>query len=124
MAGSVYRHDKDKEDGSHSSGKDKEEAGSSDRLRYDDRKYVTEEQVRSVRYQRPFSDHLLNKYERQYDRRRQDDRDDQSDLDSDDAADEEDEDDEGLAGGRDSSDEELAGSSADEGSDNEGSDGP
>jgi hypothetical protein len=64
MAGSVYRHGKDKEESSHASGKDKEEAGSSDRLQRDDKRYITEEQVRSVRYQRPLSDHLLNKYER------------------------------------------------------------
>ena len=37
MAWSVYRHGKDKEESSHSGGKGEEEAGSSDRLRYDDK---------------------------------------------------------------------------------------
>ncbi|KAK1681814.1 hypothetical protein QYE76_042662 [Lolium multiflorum] len=38
---------------------------------------LTEEEVRSVRYQRPLSAHLLNKYEQQYDRRRRYDVDDE-----------------------------------------------
>ncbi|KAK1685746.1 hypothetical protein QYE76_046594 [Lolium multiflorum] len=37
VAHSVYRHGKDKEESSHSGGKDKEGAGSSDRLRYNDK---------------------------------------------------------------------------------------
>ncbi|KAK1643699.1 hypothetical protein QYE76_061504 [Lolium multiflorum] len=77
MAGPVYRHGKDKEEIGHSRGKEKEEAGPRDRPRYDDRRYITEEQVRNVRYQRPLSAHLLNKYERQYDRRRRYDIDDE-----------------------------------------------
>jgi hypothetical protein len=68
MAGPVYNH-----------GKYKEEAGPRDRPRYDDKRYITEEQVRSVRYQKPHSTHLLNKYERQYDQRRQADRDEERD---------------------------------------------
>ena len=47
-----------------------ERAGSSNRARADDRQYVPEERVRHVRYQRPLSAHLLNKYESQYSRRR------------------------------------------------------
>jgi hypothetical protein len=77
MAGPVYHHDRDEKGIGHSRGKEKEEAGPSDRPRYDDRRYITEEQVRNVRYQRPLSAHLLNKYERQYDRRRRYDRDDE-----------------------------------------------
>ena len=49
----------------------KEEAGSCDRPRDAERQYVTKAQVRYVRYQRPLSAHLLNKYERQYNQRRQ-----------------------------------------------------
>src|SRR3954469_13335372 len=75
MAGPGYHHGKYKEGGGHSRGREKEEAGPRDRPRYDDRRYITEEQVRSVRYQKPHSAHLLNKYERQYDQRRQFDRD-------------------------------------------------
>ena len=67
----------DKKGIGHSRGKEKEEAGPRDRPRYDDRRYITEEQVRNVRYQRPLSEHLLNKYERQYDRRRRYDIDDE-----------------------------------------------
>ncbi|KAK1685734.1 hypothetical protein QYE76_046582 [Lolium multiflorum] len=65
----VDRHGKDKEESSHSRGKDKKEADPRDRPQYDNRRYLTEEEVRSVRYQRPLSAHLLNKYEYQYDRR-------------------------------------------------------
>jgi hypothetical protein len=36
-----------------------------------EKKYITEEQVRHVRYQRPLSVHLLKKYEYQYRQRRQ-----------------------------------------------------
>ncbi|KAK1665110.1 hypothetical protein QYE76_053269 [Lolium multiflorum] len=62
---------------SHSRGKDKEEAVPRDRPQDDDRRYLTEEEVRSIRYQRPLSVHLLNKYEQQYDRRRRYDEDDE-----------------------------------------------
>jgi hypothetical protein len=86
MAGPVHILGKDKEESSHSRGKDKKEADPRDRPRDDDRRYLTEEQVRSVRYQRPLSAHLLNKYEHQYDRRRRNDMDDEryrrSDVDS------------------------------------------
>jgi hypothetical protein len=37
-----------------------------DRPRKGEKKYITEEQVRHVRYQRPLSAHLLKKYEYQY----------------------------------------------------------
>ncbi|KAK1573789.1 hypothetical protein QYE76_018241 [Lolium multiflorum] len=70
MAGLADRHSKDKPESSHSRGKDKEEADPRDRPQHDDRRYLTEEEVISVRYQRPLSAHLLNKYEQQYDRRR------------------------------------------------------
>ncbi|KAK1617145.1 hypothetical protein QYE76_022662 [Lolium multiflorum] len=70
MAGFVIRHGKDKAESSHSRGKDKEEVVPRDRPQDDDRRYLTEEEVRSIRYQRPLSVHLLNKYEQQYDRRR------------------------------------------------------
>ncbi|KAK1627083.1 hypothetical protein QYE76_001398 [Lolium multiflorum] len=71
------RHGKDKAESSHSRGKDKEEAVPRDRPQDDDRRYLTEEEVRSIRYQRPLSVHLLNKYEQQYDRRRRYDEDDE-----------------------------------------------
>ena len=58
MAGPVYHRGRDKKGIDHSRGKEKEEAGPRDRPRYDDRRYITEEQVRSVRYQRPLSAHL------------------------------------------------------------------
>ncbi|KAK1645078.1 hypothetical protein QYE76_062883 [Lolium multiflorum] len=77
MAGFVIRHGADKAESSHSRGKDKEEAVPRDRPQDDDRRYLTEEEVRSVRYQRPLSVHLLNKYEQQYDRRRRYDEDDE-----------------------------------------------
>ncbi|KAK1609148.1 hypothetical protein QYE76_032821 [Lolium multiflorum] len=77
MAGLVSRHGKDKAESSHSRGKDKEEAVPRDRPQDDDRRYLTEEEVRSIRYQRPLSVHLLNKYEQQYDRRRRYDEDDE-----------------------------------------------
>ncbi|KAK1650270.1 hypothetical protein QYE76_068075 [Lolium multiflorum] len=44
MAGPVHHHGNDKEEIGHSRGKEKEEAGPRDRPRYDDRRYVTEEQ--------------------------------------------------------------------------------
>ncbi|KAK1610385.1 hypothetical protein QYE76_034058 [Lolium multiflorum] len=77
MAGFVIRHGADKAESSHSRGKDKEEAVPRDRPQDDDRRYLTEEEVRSIRYQRPLSVHLLNKYEQQYDRRRRYDEDDE-----------------------------------------------
>ncbi|KAK1608064.1 hypothetical protein QYE76_031737 [Lolium multiflorum] len=77
MAGLVNRHGTDKAESSHSRGKDKEEAVPRDRPQDDDRRYLTEEEVRSIRYQRPLSVHLLNKYEQQYDRRRRYDEDDE-----------------------------------------------
>jgi hypothetical protein len=77
MAGPERHHGKDKEESSHSRSKEKEEADPRDRPRYDDKRYLTKEQVRSVRYQKPLSTHLLNKYEYQYDRRRQYDRNDE-----------------------------------------------
>jgi hypothetical protein len=45
-----------------------EEKGASpcDQPRKDEKKYITEQQVRHVRYQRPLSAHLLKKYEYQY----------------------------------------------------------
>ncbi|KAK1668719.1 hypothetical protein QYE76_056878 [Lolium multiflorum] len=76
IKGFVIRHGKDKAESSHSRGKDKEEAVPRDRPQDDDRRYLTEEEVRSIRYQRPLSVHLLNKYEQQYDRRRRYDEDD------------------------------------------------
>ncbi|KAK1682856.1 hypothetical protein QYE76_043704 [Lolium multiflorum] len=77
MAGFVIRHGKDKAESSHSRGKDKEEAVPRDRPQDDDRRYLTEEEVRSIRYQHPLSVHFLNKYEQQYDRRRRYDEDDE-----------------------------------------------
>ncbi|KAK1681346.1 hypothetical protein QYE76_042194 [Lolium multiflorum] len=70
MAGLADRHGDDEPESSHSRGKDKKEADPRDRPQHDDRRYLTEEDVISVRYQRPLSAHLLNKYEQQYDRRR------------------------------------------------------
>jgi hypothetical protein len=57
MAGSPRRHD---------------EKGASpcDQPRKGKKKYITEEQVRHVRYQRPLFVHLLKKYEYQYRQRR------------------------------------------------------
>ncbi|KAK1683114.1 hypothetical protein QYE76_043962 [Lolium multiflorum] len=76
MAGLADHHGKDKPESSRSRGKDKEEADPRDRPQPDDRRYLTEKEVISVRYQRPLSAHLLNKYEQQYDRRRRYDEDD------------------------------------------------
>ncbi|KAK1653499.1 hypothetical protein QYE76_071304 [Lolium multiflorum] len=70
MAGFVIRHGKGKAESSHCRGKDKEEAVPCDRPQDDDRRYLIEEEVRSTRYERPLSAHLLNKCEQQYDRRR------------------------------------------------------
>src|SRR4051812_35722381 len=50
---SSHHHGRDKDESSHLRGKEKEEADPRDRPRYDDGRYCTEEQVRSVRYQRP-----------------------------------------------------------------------
>jgi hypothetical protein len=50
MAGPPRRHD------------EKEGASSHDRPQKGEREYITEEQVRHVRYQRPLSTHLLKKY--------------------------------------------------------------
>jgi hypothetical protein len=41
-----------------------------DRPQKGEKEYITEEQVRHVRYQRPLSTHLLKKYEYQYRQRR------------------------------------------------------
>ena len=49
----------------------KEGADSGDRLHKDKKRHVTEDQVRSVRYQRPLSTHLLKKYRYQYEQRLQ-----------------------------------------------------
>jgi hypothetical protein len=49
----------------------KQEADSRDRPQKEDRNYITEEQVRHVRNQRPVSSHLLRKYEYQYQQRLQ-----------------------------------------------------
>ncbi|KAK1667801.1 hypothetical protein QYE76_055960 [Lolium multiflorum] len=76
-AESSHSRGKDKSESSHSRGKDKEEAVPRDRPQDDDRRYLTEEEVRSIRYQRPLSVHLLNKYEQRYDRRRRHDEDDE-----------------------------------------------
>jgi hypothetical protein len=54
MAGPLRRHDEEKG------------ASPRDRARKGEKKYITEEQVRHVRYQRPLSVHLLKKYEYQY----------------------------------------------------------
>ncbi|KAK1626655.1 hypothetical protein QYE76_000970 [Lolium multiflorum] len=65
MAGLADRHDEDKPESSRSRGKNKEEADPRDRPQHDGRRYLTEKEVISVRYQRPLSAHLLNKYEQQ-----------------------------------------------------------
>ncbi|KAK1616823.1 hypothetical protein QYE76_022340 [Lolium multiflorum] len=65
MARLVNCHSADKAESSHSRGKDKEEAVPCDRPQDDDRRYLTEEEVRSTRYQRPLSVHLLDQYEQQ-----------------------------------------------------------
>ncbi|KAK1660583.1 hypothetical protein QYE76_048742 [Lolium multiflorum] len=61
---------KDGDEGSCSHSKDTEEAAPRDRLRQDGKRYVTEGEVKNIRYQRPLSDHLLNKYVSRYDQRR------------------------------------------------------
>jgi hypothetical protein len=50
---------------------EKERASPRDRPRKGEREYITEEQVRHVRYQWTLSAHLLKKYEYQYRQRRQ-----------------------------------------------------
>jgi hypothetical protein len=59
MAGSLRRCDEEKG------------ASPRDRPWKGEKKYITEEQVRHVRYQRPLSTHLLKKYEYQYRQHRQ-----------------------------------------------------
>jgi hypothetical protein len=54
MVGPLQRHD------------EKEGTNPHDRPRKGEREYITEEQVRHVRYQQPLSAHLLKKYEYQY----------------------------------------------------------
>jgi hypothetical protein len=49
----------------------KQEANSCDRPQKEEKDYVTEEQVRHVRNQRPVSSHLLRKYQYQYRQRLQ-----------------------------------------------------
>ncbi|KAK1604956.1 hypothetical protein QYE76_028629 [Lolium multiflorum] len=70
MVGPGHHSGKDRDEGSRSRSKDKEEAVPRDRLRHDGKRYITEGEVKNVRYQRPLSDHLLNKYVSQYDQRR------------------------------------------------------
>ncbi|KAK1605097.1 hypothetical protein QYE76_028770 [Lolium multiflorum] len=62
MVGPGHHSGKDRDEGSRSRSKDKEEAVPRDRLRHDGKRYITEGEVKNVRYQRPLSDHLLNKY--------------------------------------------------------------
>ncbi|KAK1603967.1 hypothetical protein QYE76_027640 [Lolium multiflorum] len=69
MAGFVIRHDADKAKGSHARGKEKDEAVPRDRPQDDDKRYLAEEEVRSMRYPRSSSVHLLSKYDQPYDRR-------------------------------------------------------
>jgi hypothetical protein len=49
----------------------KQEADSRDRPQKEERDYITEEQVRHTRNQRPVSSHLLRKYQYQYQQRLQ-----------------------------------------------------
>ncbi|KAK1631327.1 hypothetical protein QYE76_005642 [Lolium multiflorum] len=70
MVGLGHHSGKDGDEGSSSHSKDTDEAAPRDRLRHDGKRYITEGEVRNVRYQRPLSDHLLNKYVGQYDQRR------------------------------------------------------
>ncbi|KAK1695644.1 hypothetical protein QYE76_012341 [Lolium multiflorum] len=66
-----HRSEKDGDEDSCSQSKDTEGAAPCDRLRQDGKRYVTEGEVKNIRYQRPLSDHLLNKYVSRYDQRRQ-----------------------------------------------------
>ncbi|KAK1648840.1 hypothetical protein QYE76_066645 [Lolium multiflorum] len=70
MAGFVIRRDADKAESSHARGKEKEEAVPRDRPQDDDKRYLAEEEVRSIRHPRPLPEHLLSKYDQPYDRRR------------------------------------------------------
>ncbi|KAK1632270.1 hypothetical protein QYE76_006585 [Lolium multiflorum] len=70
MVGPGTHSGKDGDEGSCSHSKDTEEAAPCDRLRHGGKRYVTEGEVKNIRYQRPLSDHLLNKYVSQYDQRR------------------------------------------------------
>ncbi|KAK1670865.1 hypothetical protein QYE76_059024 [Lolium multiflorum] len=79
MVGPGHHSGKDGDEGSCSHSKDTEEAVPRDRLRHDGKRYITEGEVRNVRYQRPLSDHLLNKYVSQYDQRRRANDDDERD---------------------------------------------
>ncbi|KAK1625922.1 hypothetical protein QYE76_000237 [Lolium multiflorum] len=79
MVGPGHHSGKDGDEGSCSRSKDTEEAAPRDRLRHDGKRYITEGEVRNVRYQRPLSDHLLNKYVSQYDQRRRPNDDDERD---------------------------------------------
>ncbi|KAK1670504.1 hypothetical protein QYE76_058663 [Lolium multiflorum] len=58
-----HRSEKDGDEDSCSQSKDTEGAAPCDRLRQDGKRYVTEGEVKNIRYQRPLSDHLLNKNE-------------------------------------------------------------
>ncbi|KAK1616005.1 hypothetical protein QYE76_021522 [Lolium multiflorum] len=79
MVGPGNHSGKDGDEGSCSHSKDTEEAAPRDRLRHDGKRYVTEGEVKNIRYQRPLSDHLLNKYVSQYDQRRRSNYDDRGD---------------------------------------------
>ncbi|KAK1626763.1 hypothetical protein QYE76_001078 [Lolium multiflorum] len=79
MVGPGHHSGKDGDEGSCSHSKDTEEAAPRDRLRQDGKRYVTEGEVKNIRYQRPLSDHLLNKYVSQYDQRRRYNDDDEED---------------------------------------------
>ncbi|KAK1645578.1 hypothetical protein QYE76_063383 [Lolium multiflorum] len=79
MVGLGHHSGKDGDEGSCSHSKDTEEAAPRDRLRQDGKRYVTEGEVKNIRYQRPLSDHLLNKYVGQYDQRRRSNDDDERD---------------------------------------------
>ncbi|KAK1694451.1 hypothetical protein QYE76_011148 [Lolium multiflorum] len=65
-----HHSEKDGDEGSCSQSKDTEGAAPCDRLRQDGKRYVTEGEVKNIRYQRPLSDHLLNKYVSRHDQRR------------------------------------------------------
>ncbi|KAK1642094.1 hypothetical protein QYE76_059899 [Lolium multiflorum] len=79
MVGPRNHSGKDGDEGSCSHSKDTEEAAPRDRLRHDGKRYITEGEVKNIRYQRPLSDHLLNKYVSQYDQRRRSSYDDEGD---------------------------------------------
>ncbi|KAK1666198.1 hypothetical protein QYE76_054357 [Lolium multiflorum] len=63
-----HRSEKDGDEDSCSQSKDTEGAAPCDRLRQDGKRYVTEGEVKNIRYQRPLSDHLLNKEQDDTDR--------------------------------------------------------